>query len=189
MKKMYKILLILVMVFGLFAISTSYVSAEEIIPEDETEIPNISENEEEIPLEPSELAKWIEENIIQVVASIITALSGIITLLVILFKNAKKLANALKKERDDVNLEIKDIIKELSETKEMYNDLLVAFKGLLDNVEESVTEANKANMTFNELKAEIVTTKEMLRVGLSNNKELVRLGIAEEINKIAKKGV
>ena len=31
-------------------------------------------------------------------------------------------------------------------------------------------------------------TKEMLRIGLSNDKELVRTGVAEEINKLAKRG-
>lgn len=186
MKKLYKLLFMIVLFFGLFAISTSYVSAEEVVGE-ETPIPDITE---EVPNnEPSELALWIEENIVEVVVGIVTGLSSLAILLFTLFKNVKKFINLLKKERDDVNLEIKDIVKELRENKELYQKVLDAFSDLIEQLKETKEETKLANNTFTELKTTQEITKEMLRIGLSNDKELVRTGVAEEINKLAKKGV
>jgi predicted PurR-regulated permease PerM len=209
MKKVHKLLLIFVLVLGIFAISTSYVSAEEIIPEEEIEIPiieeteedipdleepNLEENEdEEIPLEPSELAKWIEENIIEVIVGISTSLTTLLIVLFTLYKSVKKFKEMLKGERDDVNLAIKTLRAEIKEEKEKSikesNALREELVQLNQELKESKEEVVKAYTTFAELKDEVKASKEMLRVGLSNNKDLVRLGIAEEINKIAKKGV
>lgn len=185
MKKLYKLLFIFVLMFGIFSISTSIVYAEEPIPEEDT-IPDI---EEGIPLEPSELSKWIDENIIEVVVATLTAIIAIVAAYLrfrSIINKALELITKQKKEASDIQTSSTDEIKKLNiQVLSLITELIEVKKELKETKEASVL----ANNTFEQLKEEQSTTKEMLRIGLSNDKELVRLGIAEEINKIAKKGV
>lgn len=180
-----KKLLILILVLFVLSFSTIQVLAVDGVDE--------TPPTEEIPNEPSDFALWVDENIIETVVSAVSMIIFVAVSIVIIYRKLKDFIltslSLLKKERADTDYIQKSNNDEIKQLKEkvalLTNDLNVANKNLV----EATNEINRAYKTFNNLKEEQVKTKEMVRLAFSNDKELVRLGVAEEINKISTKGV
>lgn len=190
-KKIYKLLFILVLVMGVLSICTTnyYVSAEEVIQEVEDEIPTNDNIEDLLEEEPSELAKWIEEHVIEIIVGTSTGSALFIAALFYVIAWLKKKTREMNDERTATEKSIKDYSKEVKTLINVNANLLKEYQELKLEIKDLRDENKKTRETFEQLKEEQATTKEMLRIGFSNDKELVRLGVAEEINTIAKKGV
>ena len=182
-------------IFALICIGVS-INAVENIPDVENnsgiseDIIDVEENE--IPQEPSEIAEWIEENIIQVVIGIGT---GVITFIVALWRIIifiKKVLDKIKKERettnelhnhsttslnefrDELKQSLTDLIRSMNLTNEQSKDAL-------DKVNEFVSSVDNRFENITILQKSIVDTIKLLA---TNIPEIVRNGTAERIMKI-----
>jgi hypothetical protein len=182
-------------IFALICIGVS-INAVENIPDVENnsgiseDIIDVEENE--IPQEPSKIAEWIEENIIQVVIGIGT---GVITFIIALWRIIifiKKVLDKIKKERettnelhnhsttslnefrDELKQSLTDLIRSMNLTNEQSKDAL-------DKVNEFVSSVDNRFENITILQNSIVDTIKLLATNLP---ELVRNGTAERIMKI-----
>lgn len=184
MKKIYKLLIFVFIVFGLVCTSIS-ISAVDTIPDDDIE------NIEETP-QPSEFALWIEENVIQVAIGIGT---GVITFIIALWRIIifiKKVLGKIKKEREITN-ELHN--NSTLSFNEFTNDLKRDFASLLNDLkatkEQSAYAIEKIDKfvtdtiaNFERLTNGQILFGEMLKLTVTNIPELVRNGTAERIIKL-----
>jgi hypothetical protein len=184
MKKIYKLLIFVFIVFGLVCTSIS-ISAVDTIPDDDIE------NIEETP-QPSEFALWIEENVIQVAIGIGT---GVITFIIALWRIIifiKKVLDKIKKEREITN-ELHN--NSTLSFNEFTNDLKRDFASLLNDLkatkEQSAYAIEKIDKfvtdtiaNFERLTNGQILFGEMLKLTVTNIPELVRNGTAERIIKL-----
>ena len=182
-------------IFALICIGVS-INAVENIPDVENnsgiseDIIDVEENE--IPQEPSKIAEWIEENIIQVVIGIGT---GVITFIIALWRIIifiKKVLDKIKKERETTN-ELHNhstisLNKFRDELKQSLTDLIRSMnltneqsKDALDKVNEFVSSVDNRFENITLAQETIVETIKLLATNLP---ELVRNGTAERIMKI-----
>lgn len=186
MKKIYKLLIFVFIVFGLVCTSVSVNGVDNI--------PDLEENTEiieETP-QPSEFALWIEENVIQVAIGIGT---GVITFIIALWRIIifiKKVLDKIKKERETTN-ELHNhstisLNKFRDELKQSLTDLIRSMnltneqsKDALDKVNEFVSSVDNRFENITLAQETIVETIKLLATNLP---ELVRNGTAERIMKI-----
>ena len=197
MKKIYKLLFLVFIFLGVATIGISVKAVEENIPEVIEEVPNIEEDNtdiiDEMPTEPSEFAIWVEEHIIEIIIGVLTGTSslGVVIWQIVRFlkerlleqeKGNKEISTENRKLREvnvDLTKQLTEVLKELKENQKNINTIIKAFTDFME-------------LTFKKLALIGVSQediKEMLRLAFSNNKELVKLGVAEEISKIAIKEI
>ena len=185
MKRLSKMLIIVLVIFGL-SMLTFRVSAAEPIIETPTE-----------EAQPSDLALWIEENIIEIAIGTVSGSSVLITGIGLIVAWLRKKTKEMQVERQQTNqtqLVATDQLRQvqaLIDTK--FANLMQAYMTKLGVNEETMVKVLASMETFKQgindkvalLEAGQVTTNEILRLAISSDTELVRLGIAEIVNRLA----
>ena len=188
MRKIYKLLIFVFIVFGLVCTSIS-ISAVDTIPDDDIE--NIEET-----LQPSEFALWIEENVIQVAIGIGT---GVITFIIALWRIIifiKKVLDKIKKEREITNelhnhstLSFNEFSNEL---KQALDDLIKNMSLTNGQSKEALDKVNNfvcnIDNRFENITLAQETIVETIKLLATNMPELVRNGTAQRIMKVFESG-
>ena len=186
MKKIYKLLIFMFVVFALICTSVSVNGSDNI--------PDLEENTEiieETP-QPSEFALWVEENVIPIIIGTGTGFSllgvGLAYIISWLKKKTKEMIEerkttneihnhstiSLNEFRDELKQSLTDLIRSMNLTNEQSKDAL-------DKVNEFVSSVDKRFENITILQKSIVDTIKLLA---TNIPEIVRNGTAERIMKI-----
>lgn len=184
MRKIYKLLIFVFIVFGLVCTSIS-ISAVDTIPDDDIE--NIEET-----LQPSEFALWVEENVIPIIIGTGTGFSLLGFSLTFIISWLKKKTNEMKEERKTANeLHNHSTIS----FNEFRDELKKSLTGLIKNMsltnEQSENALNKVNEfvssvdnRFENITLAQETIVETIKLLATNMPELVRNGTSERIMKV-----
>lgn len=186
MKKIYKLLIFMFVVFALICTSVSVNGVDNI--------PDLEENTEiieETP-QPSEFALWVEENVIPIIIGTGTGFSLLGASLAYIISWLKKKTKEMKEERkttnelhnhstislnefrDELKQSLTNLIRSMNLTNEQSKDAL-------DKVNEFVSSVDKRFENITLAQETIVETIKLLATNLP---ELVRNGTAERIMKI-----
>lgn len=155
--------------------------------------------EEEIPLEetPSDLALWIEDNIIEIVVGVASGtslISGGLAFVITWLKKKTKQMNEERQLTNQAQIAQTEQVRVLeSYIKAVVVTAISEYTKKLDLTQEQLTSIISGVDTFTKnvemqikvLENEQYKTIEMLRLAFINDKELVRAGVVEAITRVA----
>lgn len=181
-KKLSKMLIIVLVIFGCSLYTLGVSAVEEPIIEEETQ--------------PSDLAIWVEEHIIEIIVGTASGSSVFITGIGLIVAWLRKKTGEMQTERQQTNqtqLMATDQMKQVQTLIDVkFTALMTGFMTRLGLNEETMTKVLASMETFKQgvndkialLESGQATTNEILRLAISSDTNLVRLGIAETVNRL-----
>lgn len=182
-KKLSKMLIIVLVIFGCSLFTLGVSAVEEPIIEEATQ--------------PSDLAIWVEEHIIEIivgVASGTSLISGGLAFVITWLKKKTKQMNEERQLTNQAQISQTEQVRLLENyIKSVVVTAISEYTKKLDLTQEQLTSIISGVDTFTKnvemqikvLENEQYKTIEMLRLAFINDKELVRAGVVETINRIA----